>query len=68
MILTSYKMEHHQSRFIRLRGLDPNKQYHNDFTNTTHSGRFYMERGLDMSGIIMGTTGCRLVIITEANA
>lgn len=37
------------SRFIKLRGLNPNKKYINSFDNKTYKGSYYMEVGINMS-------------------
>lgn len=65
VILMNYRKEHAQFRVIRLRGLDPEKQYKNSYTGTVHSGTFYMERGIDFSSDGFASINCRLVILTE---
>ena len=65
VILMNYRKEHAQFRVIRLRGLDPEKQYKNSYTGTVHSGTFYMERGIDFSRDCFASINCRLVILTE---
>lgn len=37
------------NRFIRLRGLDPNKKYKNSLDNKTYEGDYYMKVGINMS-------------------
>lgn len=37
------------SRFIKLRGLNPNKKYINSLDNKTYKGSYYMEVGINMS-------------------
>ena len=52
-------------RFIRLRGLDGEKRYRNDFDGQTHTGEYYMRVGLNFSREWLGEFDCRLVLLTE---
>ena len=45
----NYRHINWRARFIKLRGLDPNKQYHNNLDNLYHSGAYYEQIGLNLS-------------------
>ncbi|MBO8427004.1 MAG: alpha-galactosidase, partial [Firmicutes bacterium] len=45
----NYKQVNRESRFIKLKGLDKNKYYINDFDNLKYRGDFYMNIGLNLS-------------------
>ena len=36
-------------RYLKLQGLDPNKNYINNYDNKVHSGEYYMELGLNLT-------------------
>ena len=45
----NFKREQTKGRFIRLKGLDPEKYYFNSLTNDVYSGNFYMNIGINVS-------------------
>lgn len=45
----NYRHSNWRSRFIKLKGLDPNKDYLNDLDNKIYKGDFYMNVGLNLS-------------------
>lgn len=65
LILMNKIKEGDQFRFIRLKGLDKNKNYRNNFDNCVHSGEYYMTVGLNFSKLWLDEFTCHLVTITE---
>ena len=53
-------------RFVRLRGLDAEKRYRNDFDGQVHTGEYYMRVGLNFSREWLQEFDCRRVLLTEA--
>ena len=45
----NFKREQTKGRFIRLKGLDPEKYYFNSLTNDVYKGDFYMNIGINIS-------------------
>ena len=45
----NYRQVNWESRFIKLKGLDKNKLYKNDYDNNIFYGDFYMNLGLNLS-------------------
>ena len=45
----NFKREQTKARFIRLKGLDPDKYYFNSLTNDVYKGDFYMNIGINIS-------------------
>ncbi len=45
----NYKKEQTKSRFLKIKGLVPNKYYFNSLTNDIYKGSFYMNVGLNLS-------------------
>ena len=45
----NFKREQTKARFIRLKGLNPNKYYFNSLTNDVYKGDFYMNIGINIS-------------------
>ncbi len=45
----NYKKEQTKSRFLKIKGLSPNKFYFNSLTNDIYKGSFYMNVGLNLS-------------------
>ena len=41
--------ERNMYRYLKLQGLDPNKNYKNNYDNKVHSGEYYMELGLNLT-------------------
>ena len=41
--------ERNMYRYLKLQGLDPNKNYTNNYDNKVHSGEYYMELGLNLT-------------------
>lgn len=65
-VIMNRKKELDSFRFIKLKGLDSQKLYHNDFDNTVHSGEYLMNIGLNYSREWIKEFTCKLVIIKEA--
>ena len=65
IVLMNRKKELDRFRYLRLRGLNPAKRYHNDYENATHSGEYYMQIGVNYSHEWAGEFTCRLIILTE---
>ncbi len=65
VILMNRLKEADEFRFIRLKGLDENKFYHNDYENRVHSGEYYEKVGLNFSREWYDEFSCRLVILRE---
>ena len=53
-------------RFLRLKGLAPEKRYYNDYDGCVHTGEYYAKVGLNLSREWLGEFSCRLVLLTEA--
>lgn len=49
VFLMNYRHSNWRSRFLKLKGLDPNKLYKNSLDNKSYYGDFYMEIGLNLS-------------------
>ena len=45
----NYRKEGTKSRYLKIRGLDPNKYYFNSITNDIYKGSFYMNLGVNIS-------------------
>ena len=45
----NYRFINWRARFIKLKGLDPNKDYFNSLDNKVYKGDFYMNVGLNLS-------------------
>ena len=54
-----------QFRFLRLRGLDVGKRYHNTLDGCTHTGEYYMRVGLNLSNGWLTEFSHKLIILTE---
>ena len=54
-----------QFRFLRLRGLDAGKRYHNTLDGCTHTGEYYMRVGLNLSNGWLTEFSHKLIILTE---
>ncbi len=52
-------------RFVKLKGLDPNKKYHNDWDNSVHTGEYYMQVGLNLSLVWFSEFQAYLFLLTE---
>ena len=63
----NFKREQTKARFIRLKGLNPNKYYFNSLTNDVYKGDFYMNIGINISApLTEGMT--MLFVIKEVNS
>jgi len=49
VLFSNIKKENIEYRFLKLRGLDPDKKYQNDFDQQVHTGKYYSNVGLNMS-------------------
>ena len=62
----NFKREQTKGRFIRLKGLNPDKYYFNSLTNDVYKGDFYMKVGINISAPLKeGMT--MLFVIKEVN-
>ena len=66
MLFMNKLKEGDRFRFVRLRGLDAEKRYHNDFDGQVHTGEYYMRVGLNFSREWLQEFDCRRVLLTEA--
>ncbi len=57
--------ESDQSRFIRLKGLDENKYYKNNWNNKVYLGSYYMQIGINYSFDWLDEFTSRLIILEE---
>lgn len=57
--------ESDQSRFIKLRGLDENKYYKNNWNNQSYLGSYYMQIGINLSFDWLEEFTCKLFILEE---
>ena len=61
-----FRREQTKTRFLKLKGLDPNKNYFNSLTNDVYKGDFYMNVGINLSAPLKeGMT--MLFVIKEVN-
>ena len=49
VLFANFLTENNRYRFLRLRGLDADKNYKNSLDGTTHSGAYYMQVGLNFT-------------------
>lgn len=57
--------EHEVYRFIKLKGLDKDKYYHNSFNNEVHKGEYYMKVGLNLTFYRFYEFNCKLIVLKE---
>lgn len=57
--------EHEVYRFIKLKGLDKDKYYHNYFNNEVHKGEYYMKVGLNLTFYRFYEFNCKLIVLKE---
>jgi len=57
--------EHDVYRFIKLKGLDKDKYYHNSFNNEVHKGDYYMKVGLNLTFYRFEEFTCKLIVLKE---
>lgn len=60
VLFMNYRHINWRARFVKLKGLDPNKKYINSLDNKVYQGDFYMNVGLNLS---MGMTNFSPMII-----
>lgn len=62
----NFRREQTKGRFLRVKGLDPNKNYFNSLTNDVYKGDFYMNVGINISAPLKeGMT--MLFVLKEVN-
>ena len=64
-VVMNRKKELDRFRFLKLRGLDKNARYHNDYEDAVHTGEYYMNVGVNYSREWPDEFTCRLIILTK---
>lgn len=65
VLLMSKLSEPAALKFLKLKGLDPNKKYANNIDNCVHTGEYYMQVGMSLSVVWFGEFTAFLMILTE---
>ena len=64
VVVMNRKKELDRFRYLKLRGLDKDKRYHNDYEDTVHTGEYYMAVGINYSRDWLDEFTCRLITLT----
>ena len=63
VFFTNLLKELDQYRFLKLKGLDPNKYYRNNLDSRVYSGDYYMKIGLNLSRFWLWEFNSKLIIL-----
>ena len=64
-VVMNRKKEWDRYRFLRLKGLDPNALYYNDYEKVVASGEYLMNIGINLSNEWCAEFACRLITVTK---
>ena len=64
-VVMNRKKEWDRYRYLRLKGLDPEALYKNDYEDAVHTGEYLMNVGINLSSEWCGEFACRLIGITK---
>lgn len=65
VVVMNRKKEWDRYRFLRLKGLNPDSLYYNDYEKTVATGEYLMNVGINMSNEWCAEFTCRLITVTE---
>lgn len=67
VVIINRKKELDRFRYVRLKGLDKNAEYFNDYENCAHSGEYYMNVGINYSREWLDEFTCKLIKLEKVN-
>lgn len=67
VVVMNRKKEWDRYRYLKLKGLDPDKNYRNSYEDAVHTGEYLQKIGINLSNEWCGEFACRLIEITTVD-
>lgn len=65
VVVMNRKKELDRFRYVKLCGLETGANYYNDYEQTTHTGEYYMNVGINYSREWLNEFDCKLIVLTK---